>query len=863
MVRKTALVAAMLAALSSQAFAMGLGDIRLNSVLNQPLDADIELLSPTAVDVAALRVILASPTAYSRAGVEREFFHTKLKFNVVQRPDGSAYIKVSSREPVREPYLDFLIEATWGSGQVLREYTMLVDPPAMMPAPAPVTRAPVASTPARQAPATPAPRSVSRAPAQAVPSYQPGYQDGEYRTQRNDTLWEIAEQVRPDGSVSMEQTMLGLLEANPDAFYDQNINNLKAGYVMRVPSAAEMTAISQAEAQSEVRRQNRLWREGRSGTVQTAAADSSPTPSDASSGARGQAADGGAQLKLLAPEVGEAGGTDVGSVDELRKELTMAVEAMEAQKQENQDLSTRLVELEDQIAKLHRLLELKDSELAQLGGLAVPTPEADATAAPQAADAPVDTQMAEVPADAAGQDAMPPAMDAVPSAEGEAVMPDMPTAEMAEGMDAVPPEMPADAETAGADETVAEVPPPVVPQPTPAPMDSQADEPAEEQSFIDMLMANPMLKWGAVGGGVLVALLAWMGIRRKRMEDSGFQESILADRGNAATRAAAAAGAATTAAASAASAAPKDESKAEPAVDTTPSQEVASHTDSSLFTDFAVSDMGAIQNDEEADPIAEADVYLAYGRYQQAEELVRSAIGRSPQRNDLKLKLLEVLFAAKNANGFDAEAEAMLANLDGQDDDLWQRVAEMGQELSPTNPMYKADGAAAAAASVAAAAAAPAAAGGDLTSDITADAGLDTGMDLDAGPDMSDITADLNLDSTSAGSTEQSAGLGDDNGLDFDLGEFDSSAKAKEDTAASVPADDDLNFDLSGAEESAEESADGALASSDEVATKLDLARAYMEMGDPDGARSILEEVMQEGNDAQKSEAQSLLQNVS
>ncbi|MFA7387265.1 MAG: hypothetical protein WCZ87_06345, partial [Thiohalobacteraceae bacterium] len=127
------MVTAMLGAFASQAFAMGLGDIRLASVLNQPLHAEIELLSPTATDLAELRVALASNEAYNRAGVERAYFHTKLRFEVLTRPDGTAAIKVTSREPVREPYLDFLLEATWGSGQVLREYTVLVDPPAMMP----------------------------------------------------------------------------------------------------------------------------------------------------------------------------------------------------------------------------------------------------------------------------------------------------------------------------------------------------------------------------------------------------------------------------------------------------------------------------------------------------------------------------------------------------------------------------------------------------------------------------------------------------------------------------------------------------------------------------------------------------------
>lgn len=790
MVRKTALVTAMLGAFASQTFAMGLGDIRLNSVLNQPLLAEVELLSPTPTDLVALRVALASNEAYNKAGVERAFFHTKLRFEVVSRPNGSAVIKITSREALREPYLDFLLEATWGSGQVLREYTVLVDPPALMPAPKPVMRAPVAATTT----STPTSRVTAAAPSPRTTSAPSGAINGEYSVTRSDTLWGIAAAVRPDSDVSMEQTMLGLLEVNPNAFYDQNINNLKAGYVLRVPSREEMTAVSQSEARAETRRQNALWREGR--TAETKAAAAKPkevagtaAPETAAATATATAA-ADAQLKLVAPETKSTGTAASGNnVEDLRKDLALAVESVEAQRQENQDLNTRLKQLEDQLSQLHRMIELKDNQAAQLAGTAAPTTDGTDTAA-----AMPETATSEGEAAA-------PAMDA--TATGDAESAQMPTDTTVP--DAESEIMPEAVVGSAEDLTQEEVMPESVPVPAPAPVIKQEvesiPEPIAQEGLLASLMANPMFKWAAGGGVILVALLAWLGMRRGRDDDSDFQESILAERHAKVTAAAPNYAAPVAAAASSAKA-----SVEAPAKDAVP-------TDSSLFTDFAVSDMGAIHSDAEADPVAEADVYLAYGRYQQAEELIRGALGRAPQRNDLKLKLLEVLFASKNANSFDGEAEAFLASLGNPDGDEWQRVVEMGQELNPTNPLYGALGAAA--------------------------APVEAADDMDFGEEISEP----------------------DNSLDFDAGDLDSFTPTVEEAEPSIPVEEDLSFDLSGAD--MDDAGEGTLASSDEVATKLDLARAYIEMGDPDGARSILDEVLQEGDAAQKSEAQGLLQKMS
>lgn len=758
MVRKTALVTAILAALSTQAHALGLGEIQLNSALNQPLDAEIQLLGTGPDDLEELRVRLASPEAYTRAGIERLHTHTKMMFEVVRGVGGTPVVRITSRNPVREPFLDFLIEANWSSGQVVREYTVLVDPPVFVPSPAPVTRA--ATIPAPVATTSAGSGSVSRraAPEVRAAATQRTYVPGEYQVQRNDTLWKIATEVRPDAGVSMEQAMLGLLEANPSAFIDGNINNLKAGYVLRAPSREEVTVISRAEALDEVRRQNQIWRDGRTTDMPS---DGVASGSDASA-VEGQAAatsepasSAGGQLKLVAPEPGEveavaatgtadavgepeSGGVDA-TVMSMRQELNMALEAAESQRQENSDLKDRMAQLEEQINSMHRLIELKDQELASV----------------QANQAPV-----------------------VPVAEPEAAEP---------------------VEQESAENSVSE---------------ESALPPA-----VDNLLANPMVKAGLGVLAVLAALFAWMGVRRRRAGDGDFQESILAGD------------------------VPADADMAD-AADATgahDSTEVASESakagasgaDSSLFTDFSVSDMGYMQDDAEADPLAESDVYLAYGRYQQAEELVKAAIAKAPERTDLTFKLLEVLHAARNVSEYDSQAEALLAQLGDQDDPVWQRAAEMGRELNPGNPLYGEDATTQSPAATEAPAVESEAMAGDAEDNLL---DFDTDIDADSAMEMTEIESADSSVATVAEAEQPAADV-----LEFN--------------------DADLEYDLTVDAASAgdEDGSEGELSTSDEAATKLDLARAYIEMGDPEGARSILQEVLEEGSDTQKSEAEGLM----
>jgi pilus assembly protein FimV len=273
-------------------FALGLGEIRLNSALNQPFDADIELIAPTADELASLKVGLANNDLFSRYGLERPAYLTNFDFSVSRARDGRATIKVTSNRSVTEPFVTLLVEANWGRGRILREYTVLLDPPVFMPsqpenqapvtspqsgtrnegriereptpAPAPApTPVPAPSEPSRPLPTPEATREIP------ISSTAPAALGGSYTVERNDTLWRIASQARPGASPRVvNQTMIAMFRANPAAF-DGNINRLKAGSVLRVPEQSDIESISTTEASAEVNRQQQEW----SGAPRTAAGD--------------------------------------------------------------------------------------------------------------------------------------------------------------------------------------------------------------------------------------------------------------------------------------------------------------------------------------------------------------------------------------------------------------------------------------------------------------------------------------------------------------------------------------------------------------------------------------------------------------
>lgn len=238
--------------LSPYASALGLGEVKLKSTLNQPLEAEVKLLDTRDLTAEQILVALASPADFERNGVDRLFFYTEFQFQVdLQAADGPKVV-ITSRSPVREPYLNFLVEARWTAGRLLREYTLLMDLPTFDES---------GSTQAVQTAVTGAPSvqprtttSTSRSTSGSgytSTARQSSLTGDEYEVRSNDTLWEIALRARPDSSVSVHQSMMALYRANPEAFINGNINRLRRGQVLRIPDASEMKSLSKSEAVSQ------------------------------------------------------------------------------------------------------------------------------------------------------------------------------------------------------------------------------------------------------------------------------------------------------------------------------------------------------------------------------------------------------------------------------------------------------------------------------------------------------------------------------------------------------------------------------------------------------------------------------------
>jgi pilus assembly protein FimV len=358
-------------------YALGLGEIKLNSALNQPFDAEIELVSATQEDLGALRAALASNDTFTRYGLDRPAFLADFNFRVAKGSGGQDVLRVTSPRPVTEPFVTLLVEANWPRGRLLREYTVLLDPPVFAPGPAapqPVAAAPRVSSGGATSARVPTPTAeTSSQPMRAAElssstSPAPGIEPGStYRVRPHDTLWEIASAANPGSRSDVNRAMVSIYQNNPQAF-DNNINVLRAGSTLRIPDASQIRAISAAEASAEVARQYDAWRSG--------------------SSAAGAAAEAG-RLRLVTPEQGTAAPSTATSAAPTTSQPATAAAATSAAG--SSELESRVRQLESELAEAKRLLEVRNAELATLQGgtpapVEAPVPGAE-TAAPAATTA--------------------------------------------------------------------------------------------------------------------------------------------------------------------------------------------------------------------------------------------------------------------------------------------------------------------------------------------------------------------------------------------------------------------------------------------------------------------------------------------
>ncbi len=935
MFRRSSLLSALILSLVSTGIqALGLGDIHLHSALNQNLKADIDLLSVEQGGIADVRVSLASSEAFTRAGVERTFMLSRLRFKAERLPNGSAVLHVTTLEPVREPFLNFLIEANWAKGRMIREYTVLLDPPVTLgrkPAPVVPPKAAVAPPPKKKPIVTPPP-VVEPEPAPAVEPAQaaeaeetpvepkPAAEDvamaddvatsaaGDYSVVRGDTLWGIVGRSRING-VSDKQLMMAIYRANPHAFFGNNINNLKAGEILRIPGQDESMEIEVADANSQYREHVDIWMAAKRGeTVEAAAEDkikeaaseeqiaSTDEESDAAkeedatvakekeapasveqsesevevaTGEKVEEATPDAELKIATPRPegeGEAGLSEGGEAEEtlarVKQELLLAQEEVASSKQEGIELQSRVGDLESQVTDLQRLITLKSEQLATLQAHAAAGQEAVEAEAVEAETEPTESETATI-AESEAVEVTPLA----PPVESEPVEIEKPAVAEVETAAPVAVEEPKPAVEPSVE---SEAPATPVAKVAPPPA-RQKPEPVDEPGFMDSILGNATML--GIGGGVIAAILGLFMFmsRRKGGDVENFEESILLDSSDM-----------------------EDvESTLEEVV------EEPGHTeDTSFLSDFSPSDIDALQDETgEVDPLSEADVYISYGRYQQAEELIRQAVEKDPNRHLLQHKLFDILYALKSEDEFVKLAEASVGTpVETSDAAAWKKILSMGSILAADNALF--------------AGAEPLEGAVEQSIDDLDD--IDDALDDDMDDfDLDGIAAEL--DAEEAANLEAASeleGLKEDDedmdldldlsGLDtvddlevegeeIDLSEMDAAEETTLDIGPMVTEDEDDSLDdldladldddvdmlvdistEDGAEDSSilTDLSESELVSLDvdeagEVDTKIDLARAYIDMGDPDGAKDILDEVLGEGNDSQKEEAEKLKDQIS
>ncbi|WP_327212937.1 FimV/HubP family polar landmark protein [Ramlibacter sp. Leaf400] len=913
---------------STPAQALALGRVTVQSALGEPLRVEIDVPEITADEVASLKASVASPDAFRAAGMEFSPALSGVNVSLQRRPDGRYYLRLASDRPVNEPFVDLILETNWASGRIVRDFTMLFDPPGMRQGQTPMTaQVTPSNSPARSGSAVPTPAAPQRstrpaapaaaaqpaAPATAAPA--PAASSGtstpaaaapavsgdgkQVTVQSGETAGRIAA-ANKSNTVSLDQMLLALLRANPDAFVGGNVNRLRAGSVLSLPTAEQAEAIPAAEARQTLVVQSRDFNEFR-----RRLAEGLPTAPTAGTG---REATGRVQAQLdekrpaaAAPDkltLSKGGVQGRANADQV------------AQNRASQDAANRVAELNRNLSDLNKLTGSvpAGAAIAPKAGASAPTPSVAAapakpasgpalpsitmpsatTAAAPAATAAASAPVATAPLAAAST----PAAAAAPaSAPVAAITPTAPASAPA----AAAPSSPASAPTTDTPVATPVTAAASAPAAATAPKRPVTPPPAiEEPSLVDELLANPLVP--AAFGGALALLLgigAWR--MRQRHKSAQIDSSFLESRLQPDSFFGASGG---------------------QRVDTAE----GTPTGSSMV--YSPSQLDAAGD---VDPVAEADVYLAYGRDLQAEEILKEALRINPQRIAIHSKLLEIYAKRRDAKAFEQLAGEAFSLTRGEGPE-WAHICELGLELDATNPMYQPGGQPSGGGAVAATATAAAAVGASAAMAATRKApeaaAPDTGasaMDLDLdfslddtpsapstsapgatlGPDSFAAVPSLDMDFASAPTPAapdavrldaptlsvpdnslsftrtEPVGLSpaaptsapakpapapaDSGMIEFDLGSLSLDLPgASPAPAAATPASTDAGDSMSTAGLELDLGGDG----EDPLATKLALAQEFNAIGDADGARSLAQEVIAEASGDLKSKAQKFLAEI-
>ncbi|MBS0569811.1 MAG: fimbrial protein FimV [Proteobacteria bacterium] len=818
-----------LALAGGNVFALGLGTIQVKSRLNQPLDAVIPVIADSPAEANGLEVALASAEDFQRVGLDRSRVDVPLEFSV-GTDRGQTVIKVTTKDIVREPLLDFLIVANWSKGKLLREYTVLLDPPVTTPAAGAATVSPAHEAPRAKpqplppehAPAKPKAKPVAVKPPHAESEHakpvaaKPATErpapapraagSGEYGpVAAGETLSEIAGATRPDDKTNLNAMMLALLKANPNAFYRDNINALKRGAILRIPTREDIKAGgTAAEVAAAVHAQNQAWASNAPVAQPTLVAKTGAPKSETSArtSSREPVAASGSHLALVPPGTGKGkqtssdhpGASSGTGNAQSAAELARTKEALVSREQEVSDLKSRVKDLEKINGDDKRLLTLKQNEIAELQAR-LKQLQAESATKPVTASVPA---VPAKPAETKPAEVKPPETKPVTTAEPKPAetaagkeQPKLTAKDIWGDINAAEKPKPSTAPAAPATAT------PAAPAQSPAPATAAPVAPAATAAEAKPAEAKPE---PARPVSHPVAAKPQAPTRTEPMKAPGlpwWQDNNVLMAGGAA---------------------------------------------------LLIIGLLALMRFMRKPKAAAAAVALPAGHEEHAgamaadEQHLLDQLAQNPGDAALSLQLLDLYYAHQDAAKFEAAAEAMYAHIADPTSPEWQQVRAMGEHLCPHNPLF----------------------GGH--EDLAA-----TLHDTHAATEHAEHDHlhgdDAPVGSFDAGEfhTREMPRPAEEN-FDFDLTEHAASVQAEPARAESPPspppsAPESARAPMP-AEPVAPKPAEDFFAGEDAIGTKLDLAKAYLDMGDPEGARSMLDEVLAEGNDAQKAEARKLLAEI-
>jgi len=811
--------------------ALGLGELTLHSALDEPFNAEIELVNIGEVDENQILVGLASKSDFERAGVAWEFHLLDLNFKTDLSDADHPIVKISSKESIREPYLDFVAQLQWPSWLLLREYTLFLDLPVFDPNKAAASTAPAASSKSSQKPASSSVSRVNEAPAEQKASTGSASttasviatDDTGYRVKGGDTLWNIASRAEL-GAATLQQRMVAIHAANPNAFANGNVNLLKKGAVLRMPDLASAESVNPVEAQQLVSDQAKAWNEqSKQKTVRELIGDVPVATQSKTADSK----DG--LLRLSTPteknafnaqQLGRTAGSEGSSAtsEVLQNELGITREELDRSKRENLELKAKLEGLEAQLTTQSKLIELESDELkaVQLGVSADKAAEEAEKVSASTKDEATETAVVVSELDGAGETG-----------------PDTKTESIVKGP-------------------------------------------------LSGLFAFLQSNWMPLLGFVVVLLgVIFLVAKSKKDDQPELIEPFLS-----------------------------------PDVDTTEAEEesvsdaVISQEDealveaeSSALESISLESVEAqeIEEIEEVDPIGEADIYQSLGNFSEAESVIEKAIVASPNESKLHLKRLDLFAAQHDVERFDAyyptlvalgdasataTADRLRANIPEPEPEVAEEPGELTLEQQVAEELGIAD----------------------LELDLSGvtepqdDSTDDLEGLLDESPlseeletelessfvesdgdelDLSGIELDLEPSKSSTETTSEEsdedldASMFGDISLPDELEELSAGIESEEIASEDELELPDLDVDLqdvqleSSEDEGLELSLDSLdfdsdegldlVAGSDESNTQLELAQAYIEMGDDSGAKDILAEVLSNGSEEQKQQANELL----